>query len=257
MKLPNIMDMFRGGTPAGNPNDPNINKPGDTHVSDRTDVNGVVPPQPNTDPTKDQNKNPADQTPMAEFKDLWNDDPNKEKSDPSKSVMDFTVDPQKMMEAAAKVDFASAIPPEILQKIQAGGEEGVRASIAAMNVIAQRTYGQGAMATTAIVQEAVKAARAEMAAQIPALIRAQTLSNNLADDNPLFANPAVVPILDGLKDRFLVKYPDATPAQLTDMAKNYLSKFADSLAPKPAKTSGNKSKTAGLPEDDWESFLTS
>jgi hypothetical protein len=248
-KFPNVMDMFRGGTPMGNPNDPNINKPGETFESPNTAPNGVVPPQ------NEEKKVQEPTSPMAEFEKLWEnpvEDPNKPTQ---KSALDFEVDPKLMMEAAGKVDFASAIPTDLMQKISAGGEDGVRASIMAMNIIAQKTYGQSAMATAAIVKEAVKAARNEFRDEIPALLKAQNLNSALQDDNPLFSNPAVVPIMSGLKDQLLIKYPTATPAQLTEMAKKYVTKFAESFAPKQKTTP--KGKLAGGEEDDWEDFLTS
>jgi hypothetical protein len=248
-KFPNVMDMFRGGTPMGNPNDPNINKPGETHESPGTAPNGVVPPN------QEGEIKPTPASPMAEFEKLWETPPVDPNNPPNKSALDFEVNPKLMMEAAGKVDFASALPPEILAKIQAGGEDGVRASIMAMNLIAQKTYGQSAMATAAIVKEAVKAARNEFREEIPALLKAQNLNSALRDDNPLFSNPAVEPIMAGLKDQLLTKYPDATPAQLTQMAKKYVTKFAESFAPqqKPA----SKGKLSGDQDDDWEDFLTS
>lgn len=248
-KFPNVMDMFRGGTPLGNPNDPNVNKPGETHESPGTAPNGVVPPQ------KEEPKKEEPTSPMAEFEKLWDNDPEDPNNAPQKSALDFEVDPKLMMEAAGKVDFSSALPPEILQKIAAGGEDGVKASIMAMNIIAQKTYGQSAMATAAIVKEAVKAARNEFRDEIPALLKAQNLNSALRDDNPLFSNPAVEPIMSGLKDQLLVKYPNATPAQLTQMAKKYVTKFAESFSEKPKPAT--KGKLSGGQEDDWEDFLTS
>jgi hypothetical protein len=247
-----IMDIFRSA-PAPQPG------PLTAKTTPQTDANGVVPP--NTD-INDPNKNnaPADggnKSPMAEFHDLFKVPVVDPKNPPKRSALDFDIDPQKMMEAAGKVDFASAIPAELLAKIKAGGEDAVTANILAMNIIAQKTYGQAAVAAAAITKESMKAARAEFASEIPAMLKALNLDAGLRDKNPLFEDPAVAPIIEGLKANILEKHPNATPQQLQSMAENYVEKFANSFSKKPTAPKGKTgSRQAGEPDDDWETFLT-
>lgn len=223
--------------------------PTDGLANPQVDNNGVVPP--GTEVTKDdKNPNPS---PMAEFHELWKDVPVDPNAPPKKSALDFDIDPQKMMEAAGRVDFTSALSAELLQKLKAGGDDAVAASLVAMNTIAQKTYGQSAVAASAITKEMMKAARAEFAAEIPGMLKALNLDAGLRDKNPLFEDAAVAPIMEGLKTKMLEKHPTATPAQLQAMAEKYVEKFASSFTKKPASAPGTKKQT-GTPEDDWEDF---
>jgi len=244
-----IMDMFRSAPVQQS-------SPVQGKTGPGTDANGVVPP--NTE-LPDPNKNPdgSPKSPMAEFHDLFKLPVVDEKNPPKKSALDFDLDPQKMMEAAGKVDFASVLPAELMAKIKAGGEEAVAANILAMNLIAQKTYGQSAVAAAAITKEALKAARSEFASEIPAMLKALNLDAGLRDKNPLFEDPAVAPIIEGLKANILEKHPDATPQQLQQMAEKYVEKFAESFGKKPpASKTKSGPKQTGEADDDWESFLT-
>jgi len=271
--LSNIMDIFRGapvnpqqtGGPqnSGNPN---------------TAPNGVVPPMdqnndpnaqnnPQSNPQGNQNNpqgnsNQADPnkktTPLDQFEKLW----EPVKVDPNASgntALDFNnIDPQKMMEAARKVDFSAILTPETQAAIGKGGEDGVKATIQAMNQVAQLVYGQSAMATTKIVGAAVETARNQFAAQIPDLVRAAALQNNLVKSNPVFQNPALAPIVEGLKSQFITKFPNATPDQLTTMAQEYFMGVAQAfpqLKVDPTKTTKPVKNMTGKGEEDWGAFF--
>lgn len=223
--------------------------PTDGKTGPGTEPNGVVPPETPPEPKPPE-------SPMVEFHSLFKNEPPDPNKPTKTSALDFEIDPQKMMEAAGKVDFKSAIPAELLAKIQAGGEDAVAANLMAMNIIAQKAYGQSAVAAAAITKETLKQARQEFVSEIPAMLKALNLDSGLRDKNPLFEDPAVVPILDGLKTKLLDKHPDATPQQLQSMAEKYVEKFASAFGKKPAAPSKG-SKQAGGGDDDWEAFLNS
>lgn len=265
----NIMDIFRG-SPV-NPQQ----QGGPGPQGNNTDKNGVVPPNggPNGDPQNPQNQNqnndPNNQNqdpnkqkaaPLDEFKTLW--EPVKADPNNPDTGLDFNnIDPQKMMEAARKVDFTQILTPEIQASIAKGGEEGVKATISAMNQMNQLVYGQSAMATTKIVGAAVENARQEFAKQIPGLVKAAALQSNLVKANPVFQNPAVTPIVEGLKSQLLIKFPNATSDQLTEMAQSYFLGVAQSI-PQPGTNSqnpdANKKKAknmTGKGDEDWGDFF--
>lgn len=272
--LPNIMDIFRGAPVnpqqtggSGNPNQQN------------TSANGVVPEDANKGDGNNQNQNqntgdgnkgtddgkPAN--PLDPFAKLW-DAPTEEelKRQNANSGVDFeNVDANKMMEAAKKVDFTQILTPEMQQAIAKGGEEGMKAVIQAMNMTNQLTYGQSALAASKMIGAAVKQAKTEVASQIPDLVKAAVVSSNLAKANPVFQNPAVAPIVEGLKSQLLTKFPNATDAQLTEMAQNYFIGVSQSFGViPPNKNSGNdgsdkknkKQNMTGKPDDDWENFFS-
>lgn len=205
-----------------------------------TAPNGTVPP------TTEPNPNA---TPLDAFSKLWETDPNA--ATPANTSVFGEVDPKKFMEAAGKVDFAKAIKPEMLQAIQAGGEDGMKAFAAAMNSVAQNVYAQASFASTKITEQAMQKAREAFIAEIPQHIRSSTASESLRAENPIFSHPAAAPILEAVQSRMQVKFPNASAAELTAMAKTYLENFAAGVSPQ-------KPKAGDKPEDkntDWSTFL--
>lgn len=201
--------------------------------------NGTIPPNP--EPAKEA-------TPLDAFAELWKNEPPKEGETPPGVF--GNVDPKRFMEAAAKVDFSKAITPETLQAIQAGGEEGVKAFAAAMNSVAQNVYAQASFASTKITEQALEKARQAFIAEIPNHIRASTASESLRAENPIFSHPAAAPILGAVQSQLAVKFPQASAAELTAMAKTYLENFASGVSPKKVEEPSSKTK-----ETDWSSFL--
>lgn len=227
-----------GNIPATTPN---------TGVSSpNTAPNGAVPN------TGDSNPAPA-ATPLDSFKDLWKNEP----TDPNAPAPDAgvfgNVDPKKFMEAAGKIDFTKVITPEQLQSISSGGEGAVQAFAAALNSVAQTTYAQSAFASTKIVEQALARAKDNWMAELPAHIKKQTVSENLRNENPVFQNPAVQPIISALEAQLTVKFPQASAGEITTMAKQYVEALGTSFSPKPAAPATQK----GSREDtDWSTFLS-
>jgi hypothetical protein len=243
-----ISDIFKsfsqGAAPAAaaptptNPGNIPTNTPNTGEAGTGTAPNGVVPPgtAAATEP----------QAPMDKFEKLWENDPNA-KTTPENL---FNVDPTKLMEAAGKVDFAKVIKPETLAAIQAGGEGGVKAFAEAMNSVSQTVFAQSAMATTKIVEEAVRKSETRFAEQIPGILKKQNLSESLRNDNPVFSHPAAAPILGAIQSQLATKHPTATVEELKAMSKDFLVAFATEVNPqKKAEDPATKGET------DWSTFL--
>lgn len=191
------------------------------------------------------------ESPLDQFKDLWQNDPNAENKN---APINFNVDQTKLMEAASKVDFTKILKQEDLQAISAGGEGAVAAFAKSLNSVAQSVYAQNAMATSKIVEAAVAQAQDRFASQIPDMVKKQNLSNSLREENPALSHPAAAPILTALENQLTVKYPNATGSEIKKMATDYLSSFATAASPKkedPATTA-----TSGKKEQDWTDFLS-
>jgi hypothetical protein len=244
-----ILDIFGSAKPA--PAAPAPTTPGNIPATaapsapaqPNTAPNGTVPAQPVT-------AAPADTTPLADFKDIWQTapvDPNA----PAKPASVFgDVDPKKFMEAAGKIDFSKAVTPEQLQAIAAGGEGAMKAFAESMNKVAQGVYAQSAFASTKIVENALAKSRESFLSELPTHIKQQQVSSTLRDSNPIFSNPAVQPIISALEVQMTQKYPNATATEITNMAKQYVEQLGAAFVPKPAEAPG--SKDSGT---DWEKFL--
>lgn len=188
-------------------------------------------------------------TGFDKFNDIWKPSESPA-ADPNASL--FNVDPKQLMAAAQKIDFSSAINPQQLQAISAGGPDAVKAFAQAMNAVSQTVYAQNAMTTTKIVEQATKQAREAMIRELPQHIKLQAVSDNLRTENPALNHPAAAPILGALQQQLTVKYPNASASEISGMAKQYLEGFAGTFAKQPDQTSQSQTKPG---ETDWTSYL--
>jgi hypothetical protein len=241
--MQNIFGGLMGGTqqsaPAPQQQVPPGNIPPNAGATDLT--NTMVPPG-TVAATQEQ------ASPLADFADLWKTDPNTAAPQP----MFGNVDPAKLMDAARKTDFAKAIPKETMAAIAAGGQAGVEAFAQAMNTVSQTVYANSAMATTKIVEQALKKQQEAFEAKLPGIIKQHTLSDTLRSENPVFSNPAVQPLISALESQLAVKHPGATAGELTSMAKQYLEGLGSVFSPKAAPT---KEEAAAAGETDWSKFF--
>lgn len=229
---------------------PGAGQPGNIPPSAATATsagNGVVPNSTQTQPAPSDTS--AVKSPLDAFTDLWKNEPKSEGQQEQPNM--FNVDPQKLMEAAAKVDFAKVIKPEQVQAISAGGEGAVKAFMDAMNGVSQAVYAQSALLNTKIVERAMEQAETKFAERVPGLIKRHQVSDSLRTENPALSHPAAQPLIAALESQMAVKFPNATVAELNQMAKDYISSFASAAVPKkeePA-TSGKSNK-----ETDWSTW---
>lgn len=262
--LSNIMDLFRSAPQSApaNPNPPNPNAPTGaanpgaplpgTQQTGKTDNNGVVPNQdPNANPGE-----PGDPRVSAldKHKDIWQTvvDPNAKPDDGS---LFGNLDAAKVMESARKVDFAKIVTPEDLKKIAAGGEDAAAVFLKALNGVAQTVYANSAIATTKIVEQAVATERQRAEARMPGMVRKLTASENLREDNPIFSNPAVAPMVEAMTQQFQNKNPNASSAEIRTQVADYFDSIGVAFAPKQ-KESENSGKTGRAPKsEDWSKFL--
>lgn len=244
--MSNIFGGFGGAPAAAAPTTPNPaaapspSTPG--NIPDTTQL-----PSGNN-PTIPAGAGGAPDTPLADFATLWESDP---KQQAPANVLG-NVDPAKLMKAAQGTDFAKAIPKELMAKIQAGGQEGVEASMQAMNMMSQTVYANSALATTKIVEQALQRQQAAFEAKLPSIIKQHTVSDTLRSENPMFSNPAVQPLISALEAQLAIKHPGATSSELTSMAKQYIEGVG--IAFSPAKTP-TAQEAAQSGEQDWSKFF--
>ena len=186
-------------------------------------------------------------SPLDNYQDFWQNDPN------AKPQAEFTpeqLDPAKLQEVVSKTQLTSVITPELQARINAGGDDAQVAMVEAMNTVAQQTLMQSTTVANKMIESQVTKAVAAMAAKIPDIVKAQNLTNNLHDQNPLFKNPAVAPIIEAATTHLQTKFPTASAHELTAMAQDYVTAMAESLGPvAPSKD------PAASKEVDWSSYL--
>lgn len=213
-----------------------------TAQSDGTAPNGVIP----AGTPEASNTSPLDQ-----FNSLWQ--PNENPAEPQPLI---NVDPKSLAEAASKTDFTKMLKPEQMQAIASGGEGAVAAFAQALNQVAQGVYAQSAFATTKIVEQAVAKARDQFNADIPNHVKKLQVSESLRSENPALSHPAASPILGAIESQLTMKHPQASSAEITKMAKQYLETFASAIG-QPARDAADARAAADNKgsSTDWSTFL--
>lgn len=200
---------------------------------------------------------PSPDTPLDTFKGLWENDPN---AAPLHQGMNFDVTPQQLAEIAGKIDFASVVPGTIHERIAAGGEDAIKASMEMQNMIARAVYSQNAMATTKLVEAATAKANEGIDAMIERKMKLMGLAENSATLNPALSNPAVAPLVDVIQQRFVQKFPNASSAEINRKVNEYFSQVGAAFNPEMAAKATSNSAKQGFqslqPETDWSLFLS-
>jgi hypothetical protein len=227
-----IMDMFRSKAVA-----PAMTPP--------TPQNNTVPNAGNTPNTE--------KSPLDNYAKLW-DKPEGATSPSPTLVPALNMDPQKLRENAAKIDFVSQISSEQIQKAMSGD------AAAFMQVINQATqlgFAQSVAASAEVTKQSLTSAQTSLNDKIlPAAIRNQQITEAMREANPAFDNPAVAPLLSSLKDQFAAKYPTAAPSEIAKMAKDYLAGTAELITgQKVTQESGAPKSQLARPQEDWEKFF--
>jgi hypothetical protein len=203
--------------------------------------NGVLP-----DPTT-MVADPVDDSPLAAFKDLWDDAP----IDKNASPADTGPTPLKQEDVAAavnKIDFSKSVTPEVMAAITEGGEGALAALVGVINAVGRDSLTQATLVSNQLANKAIDAALLKQAASLPNLVRDASASAHLTDTNPIFNDPAIKPVIDAAQERLQIKYPQATPEQLTRMTNDYIVAMGAAFAPKPT----GPQLPAG--EQDWSDF---
>lgn len=213
-----------------------------TQESAGTAPNGVVPKQ---------ESQPA--SPLDEHKNLWQTPENTKEETSSQD----TLTPEKMFEAASKVDFSKILDPTEVAKIEAGGKEAMTALVSLLNRTAQATYGQSMVAAKKLVDSAVENASTKFTSKVPDLLRNQTAQAEIYKTNPALNNPVLAPIIEAIQGQLSKHKPQASAEELKDTSLKILQNVANLINPAPTESASTPSKSKGKkqPEEDWLAWV--
>ena len=184
---------------------------------------------------------------MDDFKDLWQTAPI-DKDAPPAPTMPVALNQEAVQKIIAKQDFSSAITPEQLTAIAAGGEDAQKAFASAMNQVAQQVMLQSTMVNSKLNEQAIAQAIKVHGAAIPDLVKQHSVTSHATDTNPMFNNPAIKPVIEATQSALTGKFPNASPAEITKMTQDYIVQMGQAFAPKPE-------VTPNAPGDfDWSTF---
>ena len=189
----------------------------------------------------------APESPLDKFSTVFTMDDSKAQEGPQ-----FNIDPTKLVEQAKKTNFVSSVTPEILARIEAGGKDGVTAMMETVNNVAQGGYAQSTLVAAKLVEAALKEQQKHFEnVVIPQVVKQASTQAQLSELNPALNHPAIAPVMAAVQDSLAKQHPTATPKELSAMAQDFVSAFANAVNP-PKDAPANKGKGS---ETDWSAFL--
>lgn len=197
-----------------------------------------------------ENKEDKKESPLDKFTDAWKNESNADNS----ATVAFNADPQKIMEAAAKVDFSKHVTKDQLAAIVNGGENAAQAMMQMLNGVAQGVYAQSALATSKIVENALNAQADKYEKNLPSLVKRLGVSDSLRSENPALNHPAVQPLVSAIESKLAAKFPDASQTELKAMVNEYFGEISTVFSGKKTEQSANTSAKQG--STDWSDFLS-
>lgn len=251
-----IMDAFRnltglGGNPAPKTQEANPTVPSGT--TPKSDGSVIAIPAAAT----------GDKSPLAGFVDLWNtsnDPKHKDYVKPAATTaVSFKIDPAAIMKTAQEVDFTKVLSPELQDRINKGDP---KAFMEGLNVVAQAAFAQSSGAATMMLNSALAEQAKKFRTEVlPDVLRNNAISTQLRADNPIFDNPAVLPLLKSVEFQMARKNPNDTPFEVSAKAKEYLTGFASEFLTASGKVITDKpaedvSKKSGSREpQNWGEYF--
>lgn len=253
-----VMDFFRGvKSPIAEP----------APVVPQSVLNNPTVPSPNTpNPADGKNASTAfgagavdpTKAPLGNFDKLWESDPNYKA--PTSAVPTLQADPTKMMELARTVDFTRQISPELMARAQKGESAAL---VEVINNAAQAGFAHSSLATTEIVKSALTEMNTRYETDIiPRILQAERTRNVVAEDSPIFSNPAAQPVVEMVRNQMMLKFPTATPEEIKRQTLEYINGFSSLVVSQDGKTITDPKAAASKPgamarnTQDWEKLLT-
>lgn len=163
----------------------------------------------------------------------------------------FDTDPAKLQEAIGNLNFMQGmLTPDVMSKIEAGGQEGVQATLQLVNKSNQNVMAAAMQASAKMVESAVAKVTPVMDQKVTQHLRQQSVEATLKEANPVFASPAGEFMLTAVRDAMMKKYPNATSAELKDNAQQFIQDII--TVGSPVKAAEQKDIMA----TNWGDFLT-
>lgn len=165
----------------------------------------------------------------------------------------LSVNPEKLREAASKLNFSGNIAPELLAKAASGQDPAAFSEV--LNLVMQNGFLAAMQANAGVVETAFSHHTARIDKALPGRIRDNQIRNT-ATKHPALSHPAAQPMVESLKFSIAQTNPTLSPDRVAEMAENYVIAMATDI-----NTSNQRNDPARLKQEaddgmDWLSLLS-
>jgi hypothetical protein len=234
-----IMDLFKSAPAA-----PANNAPASSNNNANSNTNkdlSANPPSTNADGkmpgTESTPVNPLD----AYSKMFDNANSNSEIHAPS-----FKLDPKVIDEVAGKMNFISNISQDQINKALTGDAEAFMAVIQATS---QNAYKAAIQHNTSLTDSFINQRSDFEKKQVQQGVKEQ-LTHQALSSAPNFNHPVIKQELNRIASQFARANPDASPVEVAEAAKQYITDLSSALNPTSSSTSNTEK------EMDWSKYLS-
>jgi hypothetical protein len=182
---------------------------------------------------------PKEQSPLAEYADLFNNAPV-EGAEVPVTLDDpyLVVDKDKVKEFVNSKSFLNSSPEQLALVAKALGGDA-QAFMEVLEGFGRNLYMDAALNSTHVAERIARTGVSRLQAAIPQQIRSMSSAEKMTALNPIFSNPALKPLADAMKTQFEAKHPTATPQQIAEMTAKYFKDTGVMFNPAPAASQTN------------------
>lgn len=191
---------------------------------------------------------------IDKFRDLWENKPTEGAPQEFNPETMFNMDPEKMKQAVSGMDFSRGISQEQMAAVAQGGEGAVKAMMEMMNEMNRQSVLHSTQIAAKLVQQGIGQGMGHLDGKITKSIRQNQISQTMRENNPALNNPAIAPMLQAMETQFAQKHPQASPQEIAQMAREYVTEMANVMngPQRQAQEQARNSK-----EMDWDAFMQS
>lgn len=233
-------NMFGGNGQGQQQQQPQGQQPSQQQQQQQQPANGNGNPQNpgNTNPNE-----PGDPTEM--FSKIWDNGQQQEDQSPQ-----FRLDEKILSDVAGKLDFMQGIDQGLMQKALAGD---VQSLIDLMTQSQRNQYKQTVQHMGLLTGNFVDQHSAHQSKRVPSMIRDEMVMGTLTDNGNAQYAPHVRKQLAATAKQFQAAHPDASPAQIAQMAKDYFRSVNEGLNGKSQEQQANNQQKPQA--TDWDAYF--
>lgn len=180
--------------------------------------------------------------PLDEFAKIWEPPAADGKV---KDLSKFTrprLDSARLNEGVGKMSFTQGLDPQLVQKALNGDAE---AFMQALDHVGRQSFSNSFQAAERYQGQMLDSYDQSVNARIPKEVGRMESRNLLQQANKNLDHPAVMPLLEVVRKQMEQAYPDATPAEIAEASKKYLTQVGGLITSQSESDNGNNQQVRG------------
>ena len=239
-----LFDIFKSGNNQQQQQQQPPAKVADGGVSNQP--SGITNGQVNTDNTQQQ-QNQAPANPLDAFSNLFdNKDTNTEKA-PS-----FSLPSDTLNQVASSQNFLQGIDEAVMQKAMSGD---AKSFMDVINAATQNAYKASLTHGSTLTDNFINSRLDYEGKTLGSKVKSELTNSELGASTQNFNHPVVKAQLTQVAQGLAKQHPDASPAQIAKMARDYVTELANAINPNSQQGNSNSPQGEKAANVDWNNYF--